>query len=140
MSYSYLSITSREIVLFSITYIASYLLNMSYRLIVHCTVYCDYNNSSILLSDNICTLPCIEFYFFSTYIAIHRKQPYKRIRLPDYLLDNSMLHDIVVMHMVNMYLWKVAVIVQLPRNFYNNYVQNFLMTLLLESAMHYYYL
>lgn len=51
MSYSSFSRTSREIVLFSITYIASYLLDMSCRLIVHCTVYCDYDNSSILLND-----------------------------------------------------------------------------------------
>ena len=101
MSYSSFSRTSREIALFSITYIASYLLNMSYRLIVHSTVYCGYDNSSVLLSDNICTLSIIEFYLFSTYITIHRKQPYKRIRMSDYLLDNSMPHDIVVMHMVN---------------------------------------
>nr|DAI07395.1 MAG TPA: hypothetical protein [Bacteriophage sp.]DAX01486.1 MAG TPA: hypothetical protein [Bacteriophage sp.] len=33
MSYSSLSRTSREIALFSITYIASYLLDMRYRLI-----------------------------------------------------------------------------------------------------------
>lgn len=101
MSYSFFSETSREIVLLSFTYIASYLLNMSYRLILHCSVYCDYDNSSVLLSDNICTLSIIEFYPFSTYITIHRKQPSKRIRIADYLLDNSKLHDIVVMHLVN---------------------------------------
>lgn len=101
MSYSFFSETSREIVLFSFTYIASYLLNMSYRLILHCSVYCDYDNSSVLLSDNICTLSIIEFYLFSTYITIYRKQPSKRIRIADYLLDNSKLHDIVVMHLVN---------------------------------------
>lgn len=74
---------------------------MSYRLIVHCTVYYDYDNSSVLLSDNICTLPYIEFYLFSTYIAIHRKQPSKSILLADYLLDNSKSHDIVIMHLGN---------------------------------------
>ena len=96
MSYSSFSRTSREIALFSITYIASYLLNMSYRLIVHSTVYCGYDNSSVLLSDNICTLPSIDFCIFSTYIAIHRKQPYKRIRMSDYLSDNSKPYDITV--------------------------------------------
>lgn len=101
MSYSSLSRTSREIVLFSLTCIASCLLNMSYRLILHCSVYCDYDNSSVLLSDKLCTLPCFEFYLFSIYIAVHKKQPYKRIRLSDYLLDNSMSHDLAIMHMVN---------------------------------------
>ena len=101
MSYSSFSRTSREIALFSITYIASYLLNMRYRLIDYQSVYCGYDNSSVLLSDNLCTLSIIEFCLFSTYITIHRKQPYKRIRMSDYLLDNSMPHDIVVMHMVN---------------------------------------
>ena len=32
---------------------------------------------------------------------MHRKQPSKRIRLADYFSDSSMLHDIVVVHMVN---------------------------------------
>ena len=101
MSYSRVSSTSREIVLFSITYIASYLLDMGYRLIPNLGVYCDYDNSSILLSDNICTLSSIEFYIFSIYVTIHRKQPYKSILLSDYLSDSSMPHDIVVFHMVN---------------------------------------
>lgn len=96
MSYSSLSRTSREIVLFSITYIASHLLNMRYRLIPNLGVYSDYDNSSILLSNNICTLPTIDFYIYSTYISIHRKQPYKSILMSDYLSDNSKLHDIVV--------------------------------------------
>ena len=74
---------------------------MGYRLIAHCAVYCDYDNSSILLSDNICTLSSFEFYLFSKYITILRKQPCKSILMPDYLSDSSMLHDIVVMHMVN---------------------------------------
>ena len=101
MSYSSFSRTSREIVLFSITYIASYLLNMGYRLIAHCAVYCDYDNSSILLSDNICTLSSFDFYIFFKYITILKKQPSKRIRLTDYLSDSSMSHDIAIMHMVN---------------------------------------
>ena len=71
MSYSSFSRTSREIALFSITYIASYLLHMSCRLTVHCTVYCDYDNSSVLLNDNICTLPSIEFYLSSIYILLY---------------------------------------------------------------------
>lgn len=74
---------------------------MSYRLIVHSTVYYDYDNSSVLLNDNICTLSNFEFYLFSKYITILKKQPSKRIRLADYLSDNSMPHDIVVIHMVN---------------------------------------
>ena len=90
MSYRHFSVPSREIALFSITYIASL------WLIPYYGVYYDYDNSSVLLSDNICTLSIIDFYIFSTYIAIHRKQPYKRIRLSDYLLGNSKLHDIVV--------------------------------------------
>ena len=102
MSYILFLEYSREIALFSITYIASCLLDMSYRLIVHSTVYCDYDNSSILLSDNICTLSSIEFYLSSTYITIHRKQPSKSILLADYFLDNSMTHDIVFIHMVKM--------------------------------------
>ena len=101
MSYSFFSETSREIVLFSFTYIASYLLNMSYRLIDYQSVYYDYDNSSVLLSDNICTLSSIDFYIFCNYITIIAKQSYKRIRLSDYLLDNSKLHDIVVMHLGN---------------------------------------
>ena len=101
MSYSSFLGASREIALFSITYIASYLLNMSCRLIAHCAVYCDYDNSSILLSDNICTLSSFEFYLFSKYITIIKKQPSRRIRLTDYLTDRSMLHDIIVVHMIN---------------------------------------
>ena len=101
MSYSSFLGASREIALFSITYIASYLLNMSCRLIAHCAVYCDYDNSSILLSDNICTLSSIEFYLFCNYITIITKQPSKRIRLADYLSDSSVLYDITVMHTVN---------------------------------------
>nr|DAX01487.1 MAG TPA: hypothetical protein [Bacteriophage sp.] len=38
----------------------------------------------------------IEFYLSSTYISIHRKQPYKRIRMSDYLSNNSKLYDITV--------------------------------------------
>lgn len=102
MSYILFSEYSREIVLFGITYIASYLLDMGYRLIAHCAVYCDYDNSSILLSDNICTLSSIDFYIFFNYITIIKKQPYKRIRMSDYLSDNSMTHDIVFIHMVKM--------------------------------------
>ena len=102
MSYILFSEYSREIALFSITYIASYLLDMSYRLIVHCTVYYGYDNSSILLSDNICTLSSIDFYIFSIYITTYRKQPSKSILLADYLSNNSMIHDIVFIHMVKM--------------------------------------
>ena len=102
MSYILFSEYSREIVLFSITYIASYLLDMGYRLIAHCAVYCDYDNSSILLSDNICTLSSIDFYIFFNYITIIKKQPSKSILLADYLSDNSMTHDIVFIHMVKM--------------------------------------
>ena len=113
MSYSRVSSTSREIVLFSITYIASYLLDMGYRLIAHCAVYYDYDNSSILLSDNICTLSSFEFYLFSKYITILKKQPSKRIRLADYLSDSSVLYDITVMHTVNNWYWTVLGTVQL---------------------------
>nr|DAI07394.1 MAG TPA: hypothetical protein [Bacteriophage sp.] len=38
----------------------------------------------------------IEFYLSSTYISIHRKRPYKRIRMSDYLSNNSKLYDITV--------------------------------------------
>ena len=113
MSYSSFSRTSREIALFSITYIASYLLNMRYRLIDYQSVYCGYDNSSVLLSDNICTLSSIEFYLFSTCIAIHKKQPYKRIRMSDYLSDNSKLHDIVVCTWVIIYLLELSVRLEL---------------------------
>lgn len=105
MSYSSLSRTSREIALFSITYIASHLLHMRYRLIDNLSVYCGYDNSSVLLSDKPCTLSFIEFYLFSTYIAIHRKQPCKRIRMPDYLSNNSKLYDITVQHLGNNIFW-----------------------------------
>ena len=118
MSYILFSEYSREIVLFSITYIASYLLNMSCRLIAHCAVYCDYDNSSILLSDNICTLSSFEFYLFSKYITILKKQPCKSILMPDYLSDSSMLHDIVVVHMVNNWYWTVLGTVQLKPESY----------------------
>ena len=74
---------------------------MSYRLIPNIGVYCDYDNSSVLLSNSICTLPSIEFCLFFAYITIRKKQPYKRIRLPDYFSDNSKLHDIVVYHLGN---------------------------------------
>ena len=80
---------------------------MRCRLIAHCAVYYDYDNSSILLSDNICTLSSIEFYLSSICITTYRKQPSKRIRLADYLSDNSMPHDIVVVHMVNNWYWTV---------------------------------
>lgn len=113
MSYSSFSRTSREIALFSITYIASYLLNMRYRLIDNLSVYCGYDNSSVLLSDNICTLSNIEFYLCSTYIAIHRKQPSKSILLADYLSDNSKLHDIVVCTWIIIYLLELSVRLEL---------------------------
>ena len=101
MSYSFFSETSREIVLLALPTLLYTCYSISYRLIVHSTVYYDYDNSSILLSDNICTLSIFEFYLFFKYITILKKQPSKRIRLADYLSDSSMLHDIVVMHMVN---------------------------------------
>ena len=117
MSYILFSEYSREIVLFSITYIASYLLNMGYRLVPNLGVYCDYDNSSILLSDNICTLSSFEFYLSSICITTYKKQPSKRIRLADYLSDSSMLHDIVVMHTVNNWYWTVLGTVQVkPAN------------------------
>ena len=107
MSYSFFSETSREIVLLALPTLLYTCYSIRYRLIVHSTVYCDYDNSSILLSDNICTLSSFEFYLFSKYITILRKQPYKSILMPDYLSDSSMLHDIVVMHTVNNWYWTV---------------------------------
>lgn len=101
MSYSFFSETSREIVLLALPTLLYTCYSIRYRLIPNLGVYCDYDNSSILLSDNICTLSIFEFCLFSKYITILRKQPSKRIRLADYLSDNSMPHDIVVMHMVN---------------------------------------
>lgn len=109
MSYSYLLITSQEIVLFSITYIALSLQLIRYRLIPHCGVYYDYDNSSVLLSNNFCTLPSIDFYIFSTHITAYRKQPYKSILLSDYLLDNSKPHDLAVQHLGNnIFNWQVV--------------------------------
>lgn len=96
MPYSDFSITSQEIVLFGITYIALPLPKASYRLIPNLGVYCDYDNSSILLNDNSCTLSSIGFYTFKIHIAMYFKQPCKRIRMPDYFFNNSKLHNLVV--------------------------------------------
>lgn len=107
MSYIPLLRSSREIVLLALPTLLYTCYSISYRLIVHSTVYYDYDNSSILLSDNICTLSSFEFYLFSKYITILRKQPSKRIRLADYLSDSSMSHGIAIMHMVNNWYWTV---------------------------------
>ena len=101
ISYSFLSETSREIVLLALPTLLYTCYSISYRLIVHSTVYYDYDNSSILLSNNICTLSIFDFYIFFKYITILKKQPYKSILLSDYLSDSSVPHDIVVMHTVN---------------------------------------
>ena len=107
MSYSYFLITSREIVLFSITYIALLLLKVSYRLIPNLGVYFDYDNSSALYSNNHCTLPHFDFYIFWIYITIHSKQPYKSILMSDYLLGNSKICGIIFWHLGNN-MWYIA--------------------------------
>ena len=113
MSYSFFSETSREIVLLALPTLLYTCYSISCRLIVHSTVYYDYDNSSILLSDNICTLSSFEFYLFFKYITILKKQPSKSILLADYLSDSSVPHDIVVMHTVNNWYWTVLGTVQM---------------------------
>ena len=84
MSYSTFYCTSREIALFSITYIGYTLLKVHIQ--AYCTLYC------LLLLRQLqyitkryyfARYPLVEFYFFCTYITIRTKLPYKSILMPD---------------------------------------------------------